>query len=144
MNLEIKVNVRIPKSMHEVFNAIVDKDKISNYFVREASASMTEGADIVWDFGAFGRGTIKVLSVKSPRLIAFSWEDKTTEFNLEPEDDGTLVKLRETGWTEADQKSIDEIMDRTQGWTDMLLCLKAYLQYGVDLREPARIAEKTV
>ncbi|HEX3072080.1 MAG TPA: SRPBCC domain-containing protein [Ignavibacteriales bacterium] len=144
MNLEVKVETRIPKPVHEVFEAITDKDKISNYFVREASASMTPGAEITWDFGKYGKGEVKVHKVERSRRVVFGWEATQVEIILQPEDDGTLVKIREAGWTEVNQKSIDEITDRTQGWTDMLLCMKAYLQFGVDLREPARVTEKVM
>lgn len=146
MNLEVKAAVSIPNPAHEVFDAIVNKDKIINYFVREASASLVEGIEVTWDFGLYGKGNVLVTAVDDNRRVAFEWDNKKTEITLEPADDGfsTSVKIRETGWTEIDQKSIDDALDRTQGWTDMLLCLKAYLQFGVDLREPARVTEKVM
>ena len=65
--LEIKAAIQIQKQPHEVFEAIVDPAKMSNYFIREGSGKM----------------------------------------------------------------------ENTEGWANFLACLKAYLEYGINLRKGA-------
>ena len=60
----------------------------------------------------------------------------TVTMTFEPLDDGqrTLVSISEEGWrdTEAGLKSS---YGNCQGWTQMLCALKAYKEYGVNLRD---------
>jgi len=48
--LEIKTGIKIAKSEHEVFEAIVDPAKISNYFLSSSSGRMEEGKTLTWKF----------------------------------------------------------------------------------------------
>lgn len=45
--LEIKAAIQIQKPLHEVFEAIVDPEKMSNYFISKASGRMEEGKQIL-------------------------------------------------------------------------------------------------
>ncbi|NNG27681.1 MAG: ATPase, partial [Ignavibacteriaceae bacterium] len=45
----------------------------------------------------------------------------------------TLVKITESEWP-ADFKGANRCMGQVEGWTHFLCCLKAYLEYGVNLR----------
>lgn len=50
------------------------------------------------------------------------------------EDGRTLVSISEAGWrpTDAGQKAS---YGNCQGWTQMLCAMKAYKEYGINLRE---------
>jgi uncharacterized protein YndB with AHSA1/START domain len=48
--LEIKVAIQIIKPVSEVFEAIVDPVKMSNYFISNGSGRMEEGKDLSWQF----------------------------------------------------------------------------------------------
>ena len=48
--LEIKVALQIIKPVNEVFEAIVDPTKMSNYFISKSSGKMEEGKRITWKF----------------------------------------------------------------------------------------------
>ena len=53
---------------------------------------------------------------------------------LEPKGDNqTLVKITESDWS-ADFQGANRCMGQVEGWTNFLCCLKAYLEYGVNLR----------
>ena len=53
---------------------------------------------------------------------------------LEPKDENkTLVKITESDWL-ADYKGANKCMGQVEGWTNFLCCLKAYLEYGINLR----------
>jgi hypothetical protein len=48
----------------------------------------------------------------------------------------TLVKITESDWP-ADYKGAKQCMGQVEGWTNFLCCLKAYLEYGINLRRGA-------
>jgi uncharacterized protein YndB with AHSA1/START domain len=45
-----RVQLKIRKSAPEVFDAIVNPEKLSGYFVQTSSGPMTEGATVKWRF----------------------------------------------------------------------------------------------
>ena len=51
--LEVKAALQIRRSAHEVFEAIVNPDQMSNYFISKGSARMETGAIVIWRFPEF-------------------------------------------------------------------------------------------
>jgi len=51
-------------------------------------------------------------------------------------DNETLVSISESGWPES-QKGLDLSYGNCMGWSQMLSALKAYLEYGINLRKGA-------
>jgi uncharacterized protein YndB with AHSA1/START domain len=47
-SLEIKAALQILKPVNEVFEAIVDPAKMSNYFISKSSGKMEEGKQVLW------------------------------------------------------------------------------------------------
>jgi uncharacterized protein YndB with AHSA1/START domain len=59
----------------------------------------------------------------------------TVEITLVPQKDGsTLVKITEREM-ENDETGINWLKGNTEGWANFLACLKAYLEYGINLRK---------
>jgi uncharacterized protein YndB with AHSA1/START domain len=57
------------------------------------------------------------------------------EMKFEPLDDGgTMVTIAEGGWQES-QAGLKKSYLNCEGWTQMMCCMKAYLEYGINLRE---------
>jgi uncharacterized protein YndB with AHSA1/START domain len=50
------------------------------------------------------------------------------------EDGRTLVSISEEGWRQT-EGGLKASYGNCQGWTQMLCALKAYLEYGINLRE---------
>ncbi len=48
MSLQSKVSLKINQSVEQVFDAIVNPQKMCGYFTSTASALMTEGSVITW------------------------------------------------------------------------------------------------
>ncbi len=48
--LEIKAALMMGKPVHEVFEAIVDPSKMSNYFISKSTGRMEEGKTLTWQF----------------------------------------------------------------------------------------------
>lgn len=60
---------------------------------------------------------------------------------LEARDAGTtLVTINEALWPR-DAEGVQRALGQTRGWTDFLCCLKAYLQFGVSLRDGRTAAD---
>ena len=51
--LEITAALQILKPVNEVFEAIVDPIKMSNYFISKSSGKMEQGKQIMWQFPEF-------------------------------------------------------------------------------------------
>lgn len=59
--------------------------------------------------------------------------------NLEPKKDGsTVVRITEKEM-ENDETGINWLKGNTEGWANFLACLKAYLEFGINLRKGAFI-----
>src|SRR3954469_12006651 len=67
--------------------------------------------------------------------IASAGYKTTVTMTFEPLEDGrTLVSIAEEGWRET-EAGLKASYGNCQGWTQMLCSLKAYLEYGINLRE---------
>ena len=141
MSFHAKAQVRINKPISEVFDAVVNPNKISKYFVSAASAAMIEGTIVTWSWADIGAsGTVYVEKVEQDSRIVFQWcasaPNSYVELTFESLADGaTKVSAKETGdWT-FDVASVDAACEQTGGWMHMFLCMKAHLEFGINLRE---------
>jgi len=138
-DLEVKVQVGILKPVHRVFEAIVNPDEMSRYFISSASDRMDSSKNINWRWDDVGvELPVKVQQVVPDQSISFLWSASGVEalvtIKLEGGDNSsTIVKISESSWP-ADSEGINRCLEQTQGWTHMLCCLKAYLEYGINLR----------
>lgn len=73
--LELRTAFQILKPLDEVFEAIVDSDKMSNYFISKSDGRIEEGRILNWEFPEFeGSWPVTILKVENNKHIAFSWE----------------------------------------------------------------------
>ncbi|MBO2544003.1 SRPBCC domain-containing protein [Salegentibacter sp. BDJ18] len=139
--LEIKTALQIAKPKAEVYQAIIDPEHMKNYFIAESSGMMEEAKTISWKFPEFEEyAPVTVLKLLPGEFVSFEWEgakDKNllVEISLtEVSKTSTLVKITE-GKMEADEMGIQWFGGNTEGWANFLACLKAYLEYGINLRK---------
>jgi len=142
--LEIKTGIKIAKPGHEVFEAIVDPAMISKYFLSSSSGRMEEGKTLTWKFPELDMTfPIRVDKTNKDKYISYYWtdfEDNTethVEITLEPrENNMTFVSVTEKS-RDNNEKGIKWLKGNTEGWSGFLNCLKAYLEYGINLRKNA-------
>lgn len=141
--LEINTGIQISKKPTEVYEAIVDPKKMSNYFISESTGNMVEGTSVTWKFPEFeGDVLIEVTKVIPNELISFVWEGakgkklKVKISLTEMPDDTTVVKVTE-GKLPADAAGLSWYGGNTEGWANFLACLKAFLEYDINLRKGA-------
>lgn len=141
--LEIKAAIQILKPTKEVFEAIVDPAKMSNYFLSKGSARMEEGKQVIWQFPEFDvEVPVQVAKIEENKMVSFYWEGAKDQSLLVEmtltarENQYTLINITEKQM-ENDEEGIKWLKSNTEGWANFLACLKAYLEYGINLRKGA-------
>lgn len=147
MERNFNVATTIHRSIEDVFNAIVEREQLAQYFTDSADRGLDTRGRTVWHWTNWGDHPVTVTRVEAPRLIEFTinsgdWSkteadhyDIICAIELETLENGeTKVNISERGW-KTDSASIKASHEQCGGWMHMVLCLKAYLQHGIDLRE---------
>lgn len=140
--LEVKAALQVLKPANEVFEAIVDPAKMSNYFISESSGPMEAGKTVTWKFPEFDeRFPVRVGQIEQDKYVSYFWDhgdqELLVEMILTPKgDSATLVTITEKEM-ENDEAGINWLRGNTEGWANFLACLKAYLEYGINLRKGA-------
>lgn len=104
---------------------------------------MEAGKTLEWEFPEFpGSFPVRILSIQPYDTITFEWDGDshplTVNIYLESRNEGssTLVKVEEKEM-EANEEGLNWLKNNTAGWANFLACLKAYLEYGINLRAGA-------
>jgi uncharacterized protein YndB with AHSA1/START domain len=143
MKLHFTVQAKIQRPVKEVFDAVYNPGKLTQYFTTAgASGPLDEGTRVVWRWSDYPHDVpVQVTKVVPNELIALSWEaagggyDTHVEMRFEALDDSsTLVKITESGWRD-DEPGRKASYDNCHGWTQMTCCLKAWAEYGINLRK---------
>jgi uncharacterized protein YndB with AHSA1/START domain len=137
----IKANVQlgIMRSASEIFEAVVNPDIMTRYFISGSNGIMESGKTLTWTWTDYeGKQEVKVGKIEKDKVVSFEWSGSGVNcvvvITLEPRgNDKTLVMITESEWP-ADYKGANQCMGQVQGWTHFLMCMKAYLEYGIDLR----------
>lgn len=145
--LSFTVSGRVARPIAEVYEAVADPEQLSRYFTTGGARGRLEpGAEVSWEFTDFpGRFGVHVIEADPPHRIVIRWDGDaaasddgrtTTTFEFEPVDGGsrTLVTITESSWrvTRSGAKSA---FGNCEGWTGMLVALKAWVEHGINLRE---------
>ena len=97
---------------------------------------------MTWDFADFpGAFPVTVRKMDRDRLIVFESPSDESEgttqvrIEFEPLDQGsTIVRISEGSWRET-QDGLDRSYGNCMGWTQMIACMKVYLEHGINLRD---------
>lgn len=145
--LSFTVTGFINKTCTQVYEAIADPEQLSHYFTTGgAKGWLAVGNSVTWDFADFpGAFPVQVIDAEAPHRLVIQWgaEEAADDsamtavtFNFESVDDSTRTKvsITESSWrvTQAGAKAA---FGNCMGWTGMLAAMKAWLEYGINLRE---------
>ena len=147
MDPNYKVWMIVNRPVHEVFEAVADPKELSSYFTTGgASGRLEQGKTVTWDFHDFpGAFPVHVKEVVPDEKIVFEWQgdepgakrDIAVTMTFSPVEDGrTKVEVAETGWSHTDA-GVKASYGNCMGWSQMLAALKAWKEYGINLREGA-------
>jgi uncharacterized protein YndB with AHSA1/START domain len=161
MELKFEVQIKIQKPIGEVFDAVYRPDNLSRYFTNGGASGPLEGGTTVqWAFDdtpgqeKFSFPVEVIESVPNKKIV-FRWQGTKEKMNTvemdfeETGDNETLVKISERGW-ESNQEDLNRSYGNCMGWAQMLSALKAFTEYGINLRKgaytglykPEELAEK--
>jgi hypothetical protein len=81
---------------------------------------------------------VKEINIETNRSVSFVWDEETiVKITLEAQpDNSTVVKVTEDGKT-FNEDNLNWVIGNTEGWANFLACMKACLEYGIQLREGA-------
>ncbi len=146
MDLRFQVQAKIQKPVADVFDAVYNPDKLSKYFTNGgASAPLKEDTTVTWGFSDAPGGPISfpvhVKKVVPRKLIVFEWGASDGDYNTRVEmkfealgPSETMVSISESGWRETPE-GLKSSYNNCGGWMQMASCLKAYVEYGINLRK---------
>lgn len=146
MSRNYTVSTKINKPVSEVFNAVISRDILARYFVSEADSDLVAGQRVRWRWHHHDGHTVVVNEVVENTRIELTldsreWEKTKTEaydvrviFEFaETDDGGTIMSISEQGW-KTDADGLKGSHDNCGGWKHMAMCMKAWLEHGIDLR----------
>ncbi len=139
MRLESNATIQIQKPIEDVFEGIVNPEKMTRYFISESSGRLESGKEVIWKFPEFeDKFPIKEIKIENNSSISFVWDPETVVIiTLEKlPDDSTIVRVNENG-KELNEDNLKWALENSGGWANFLACMKAYLEYGIQLRKGA-------
>jgi uncharacterized protein YndB with AHSA1/START domain len=145
MELKFQVRAKVSRPITEVFDAVYDPAKLTKYFTTGgASGPPAEGSEVVWRFADYPSDVpITVKKCVPGQVIVLEWDaaDSPPSYKTQVEmafealpAGSTLVTVTEFGWRET-QQGLNSSYENCQGWMNMLSCLKAWVEYGINLRQ---------
>jgi uncharacterized protein YndB with AHSA1/START domain len=141
--LEIKAALQIQRPPHTVFEAIVDPAQMSNYFISTSTGRMEEGARLTWMFPEFTMQVpVRVGTIRPDEYISYYWpaedgRELLVEITLTPAANHSTVVAITEGRMELNDVGLAWLKGNTEGWANFLACLKAWVEYGINLRKGA-------
>jgi len=139
MILESNAIIQIQKPIDEVFEGIINPEKMTKYFISESSGRLETGKEVIWKFPEFeDKFPVKEIKIDNNSSISFVWDPETiVKITLEKlPDDSTIVRVNENG-KEFSEENLKWALENSGGWANFLACMKAYLEYGIQLRKGA-------
>ena len=139
MRLESNATIQIQKPVGEVFEGIVNPEKMTKYFISESTGRLETGKEVIWKFPEFdNKYPVNEIKIETNRSISFVWDPETiVKITLEElPDHSTLVRVNENG-KELNENNLKWALENSGGWANFLACMKAYLEYGIQLRKGA-------
>ena len=141
--LVVKAAIQVGQPAERVFEAIVNPDEMKNYFISKSSGRLVRDTTVYWQFPEFPVDSpVRVKEEEPCSLIRFAWdsssgEELLVEIRLEAGKNGTtVVHIQESGMPN-NEAGLAWLVGNTEGWANFLACLKAWLEYGVNLRRGA-------
>jgi uncharacterized protein YndB with AHSA1/START domain len=134
----IERTVTLTRAPRDVWQALTTAEGLSAWFGERASIDLRPGGAATLTFGGDMTVDMRIERVDEPTVFAYTWrlpdlpEDDPrrtyVEFTLEPEGDGTLLRVVETGFAQLPVTTRRETYDsHSEGWSRELAELVEHL-----------------
>lgn len=139
MNTQVTTKMKINMPPGQVFEAIVDPEKIGGFWFSSSSERWEQGKTVTLRYDEYNaEGAINVLEVEENKRIVFSWgaeHDQGTIVTItltEWDNKSTMIEVIESGLKEDDPEVVNKMMGQKEGWVYTLTCLKGYLENDIN------------
>lgn len=128
----------IEKPAAEVFDAIVDPDKLTRFWFTRSSGPLAVGAKVRWEWEMYGAGAdVEVQAVEPCRRILMTWGAPgamtEVEWTFTPKGaDATFVEVVNRGFAGDADAQTAAALDSTGGFALVLAGAKVWLEHGIN------------
>ena len=124
----------IRKPPQEVYEAFADPAATTRFWFTRSTGRLEPGATVTWYWDMYGvSAQVNVIATEPSRRVAIEWPTPV-EWVFEPRDRNmTLVKIKTSGFTGADDEQVARAIDNVGGFSFVLASCKAFLEHGIDL-----------
>jgi uncharacterized protein YndB with AHSA1/START domain len=125
-------------SLKDVWEAATEAKHLNRFFTSGAKGNIAADLKpVTWKWKGFGSAKLTVMECEPLKSCQFRWKapgnDETlVRFEFSRYKRRTIVHVYEAGWK---PERLDRALDNCGGWSEWLYGLKAYVDYGIDLRK---------
>ncbi len=132
--IEREITVKAPKE--RVYTAIADPEQIVTWFPEAIEGTLEVGEQPVFSFGEHGKTRVYIEAAKPFEYFAYRWvpgshgtadtevlkvPNTLVEFHIEESEEGTKVKLKESGFASLPAEVMEQsFKENSGGWEFML------------------------
>ena len=140
-NLSAKATTRIRKPPSQVFAAFADAGFMSKFWFFRRDDGLKEGETISWFMGDGEDAVsfdVRVEKLLWPSTIVIAWERDGAvthvTWTLEETASGdTILTIVESGFAGSDDAIVEQALDSTGGFNQVLIAAKAFIEHGVEM-----------
>jgi len=127
-----KAEMLIRRPAIDVFNAFVQPEIITKFWLNRTTGPLAQGAQVEWQFMVPGATEgVRVTAFDEPRRIAFTWTEGALDVDMKfssKHKEITVVSVEVRGF-ESDGGS-EQVVNATEGFSIVLCDLKVLLETG--------------
>ena len=137
---DIRVSTLVRAPRERVYDALTRAEELDAWFTTGAEVDARPGGEMVWRWVGWGPDRITaedrgpVLEARRPERYVFRWQEAlggtTVEVDFEEHPEGTVVRLREHGYTDTDEGR-RQLVDCATGWGEALTLLKFHVEHEI-------------
>lgn len=137
--LEAKAEMLIRKPVAEVFEAFVNPEITSKFWFTKSSGRLDDNKQVEWTWEMYNHTElVNVKSVEPNTKIVIEWGDKakisTVTWTFKSwREIGTFVSIVNSGFKGDRDEIMAQVRDSTEGFTLVLVGLKALLEHNIQL-----------
>jgi uncharacterized protein YndB with AHSA1/START domain len=127
----VKVSLLVRRPTAQVFDAFVNPETITKFWLESTSAPLADGARVDWQFMVPGVTEVTTVTrFDPPNALAFNWSDGVSvSLTFEAHTPGiTRIALEASGFQGDDV--LEQAVNATEGFTIVLCDLKTLLETG--------------
>ena len=136
-----KAQTLVHKSPAAVFAAFVDSDTMSEFWFTRRDDGLKEGEKVLWYIGQGEDAPsieVRVIQLEQPERIHIEWGEDghytQVLWQIEKTANGNAkLSIEESGFTGTDDEIVQQALDSTGGFNQVIVALKAILEHDASI-----------